>query len=145
MSDLANLSALNTDEAKQLRLYRMACGALGVVLAYNLVEAKTEDFITRVLGVLILFLAVLPSLDWIKSTDKRFPLIEVLLLTTANSYAIPILNGHEEAGGYPQSVIVFSAVVVIAFQIAIIATYRMTGGLPKITPPRLTSSVYATF
>ena len=116
------------------RLFRLGAIFVGALIAYYLVWAKTEDFVNRLQALVILFMGALPALLWAKSEQKRFPLIEVFFLTTVNSYALPLLNGHEDIKLYSVDTITTSAWIVIVFQAALFVTYQMVGGLPKRGP-----------
>ena len=113
------------------KLFRFGALAVSAVIAYYLLWAKTEDFVNRLQALTILFLGALPALLWAKSEQKRFPLIEVFFLTTINSYALPLLNGHADLKLYSTETITTSAWIVISFQSALLITYHIVGGTPK--------------
>lgn len=115
------------------RLFRVGSGLLVFVLLYYGHNAKTTDPVETVLGLLIIFLAALPSLLWAKQGDTRYPIFEIFLLTTANVYAIPLLNGHEMVRGFRDEIVTSSALAVVLYQVAAIVTYRSVRGLPKTT------------
>lgn len=115
------------------RLFRIGSGALVFILLYYGHNAKTTDPVETALGLLIIFLAVLPSLLWAKQGDTRYPIFEIFLLTTANVYAIPLLNGHEMVRGFREEIVTSSAFAIVLYQVAAIVTYRAVRGQAKTT------------
>ena len=115
------------------RLYRIGAVMLVVALLYYGHGAQTTDPIQTALGLLIIFLAALPSLLWAKQGDTRYPIFEIFLLTTANVYAIPLLNGHEMVRGFREDVVTSSALAIVLYQVTAILTYRTVRGQAKTT------------
>jgi hypothetical protein len=76
----------------------------------------------------ILFLAAVPSLLWAKRGRATLPVFEVLLLTTANVYALPLLNGHKELIFYSAEDITTAGWAVIAYQLAALGAYELVRG-----------------
>src|SRR4051812_10778167 len=74
------------------KLFSLALGALAVLGAYFAYTAKVADTAHLYLGLAILGLAGLPALQWAKRGDSGFPLMEAFMLTTANTYAVPLLT-----------------------------------------------------
>lgn len=105
-------------------------GMAAVIAAefYFAIVADVRAPIHLHLGMLMLFLAALPSLLWAKRGRASLPVFETLMLTTANAYAFPLLTGHQELLGYIPEDVTSAALAVIVFQIAAIATYEFTRG-----------------
>jgi hypothetical protein len=111
-------------------------GSLGValLLAYYAVTANTDDPIHLYQGLLLLFFAALPSLLWARRGGDQLPVFEVLMLTTANTYALPLLNGHAELRSYPPEIVTLAGFVALFFQVMIISTHAVVRGVPGRTP-----------
>lgn len=125
----ATASAPRSDKVSR-RLHLVASWAVAAALGYYFFYARTPDFLNKLQGLAMLFLAAWPALQWTKSATKRFPLVEVLLLTTANSYALPLLNGQHVAE-FDADAITTAAWVVLAFQVTVIGVYSTVGGRPQ--------------
>jgi hypothetical protein len=113
-----------------------AVGAAGAValLAYYAVTAEVQDPMHLYQGMLILFLAVLPSLLWARQGGEQLPTFEVLMLMTANAYAFPLLNGHVQLEHYDPDTITNTANLVLLYQIVAICAYTLVAGRPIKTP-----------
>lgn len=105
-------------------------GAAALVAAefYFAFVAEVRAPIHLQLGMVMLFLSALPSLLWAKRGRASLPVFETLMLTTANTYAIPLLTGHQELMTYIPEDITTAAYAVITFQIAAIVVYELTRG-----------------
>lgn len=115
------------------RLFLIGVAGAAVVLTYYSVAADVSDPFHLVQGMTILALAVLPSLLWARRGGLQLPAFEVLLLTTANAYALPLLNGHTQLQHYDNEHITETANVVIIYQVAAIAAYALMRGRPGKT------------
>lgn len=78
------------------------------------------------LGLFILFLAALPALLWAKRGRASLPAFETLMLTGANTYAFPLLTGHQEMLTYIPEDVTTAAWAVITFQVVAILVYEFT-------------------
>lgn len=105
-------------------------GVAGLIVAelYFAYVADVRAPIHLQLGLLILFLAGLPALLWAKRGRASLPVFETLMLTGANTYAIPLLTGHEEMLAYLPEDVTTAALAVIAFQIVAFLVYEFTPG-----------------
>lgn len=83
------------------------------------------------LGLLIIFFAFLPALRWAKEGRPSLPVFEVFMFTGANTYALPLLNGHRELLNYSDEDITTAALAVVFFQIIAFCTYEFTRGQAK--------------
>lgn len=111
-------------------------GVIGLLAieAYYAYTAEVRDPIHLQIALAMLFLAALPGLLWAKRGRASLPVFETLMLTTANAYALPLLNGHHELIFYRPEDITSAALAVLLFQIAAIASYEMTRGRPSLKP-----------
>jgi hypothetical protein len=106
---------------------------IGVLIcAYYGATASVADPMHLFEGMVILALAMLPGLLWAKGGGRQLPMFEVLMLTSASTYALPLLSGRESLRLYPSSLVTYAALTVIAFQ----ATAEMTYYSLKILPGR---------
>jgi hypothetical protein len=114
----------------------LVTGSLGLAAAigYFVFTAEVRDAAHLPIGLLILFFAGLPSLLWARAGRGNLPVFEVLMLTTANTYAFPLLNGHQELIFYAPEDITTAGLAVLTFQITAIATYQLIGGRPSSHP-----------
>ena len=110
-------------------------GLIGLALAtsYYAYTAKIEEAIHLYLGEMILIVAAIPCLLWARRKDSAFPVFEVFMLTCANTYAIPLLTGHQGLALYDDTVITRAAVTVLVFQAAAIITFIKVNARPKTT------------
>jgi hypothetical protein len=116
------------------QLFKVGAFGVAALLAYYAFTAQVDDPLLLYEGLAILFLAVLPSLLWARRGGDQLPVFEVLLLTTANAYALPVLNGHADLKVYPTDLISLCAGAVLLFQITAISTYLLIRGRPGRTP-----------
>jgi hypothetical protein len=107
---------------------------LAAVEAYYAFTAQVRDPIHLQLGMVMLLLAGLPCLLWAKRGRASLPIFETLMLTTANAYALPLLNGHHELIFYRPDDITSAAFAIVLFQLAALAAYEVTGGRPSLHP-----------
>lgn len=131
------------------RVFRTGLICLGLLAGYVGLNANVDSQVHLFLGLLILFLALLPFLLWLRSGGSRFPVIETMMALGANAYAIPLLNGHLLLVHFPVETITRAGLVVLSFQLAAFWTYRLVGGRPGRSPfwtepvvtPRLERSI----
>ncbi len=129
----------STANNREARLRGQKLFALGGVVAtalmvYYALTAAVDDSIHLSQGMAILFLAVLPSLLWARQGGTHLPAFEVLMLMTANTYALPLLNGHIELQHYDTSVITNTANLVLLYQVVAVFTYLSIKGRPIKSP-----------
>lgn len=108
-------------------------GVIGLVIAlcYYGYTAEVTDPAHLAYGLLIMFLAMLPSLRWALQSDYRFPVFEVFMLTGINTYAIPLLAGHQQLQFFEDQAISTAALGVLLYQITANLTYILVKGRPK--------------
>lgn len=120
-------AALET-QRRSRRLFGLGvCGLLGLV-AYYAFTSQIDDPIHLYLGLLMIVFAVLPSLLWARRGTMQLPVFEIFLLTTVNTYALPLLNDRADLRAYPSEVITSCALMVLLFQVTIICTYSGVRG-----------------
>ena len=66
--------------------------------------------------------------------DFRFPVFEVFMLTGINTYAIPLLSGHEQLALYSDDNITAAAFAILLYQTIANLVFAATRGLPKRSP-----------
>lgn len=116
------------------RLYSGGVFALIAAIAFFTLNSKNTEIVHLYLGLLMLIGAALPSLLWARRADFQFPVFEVFMLTGINTYAIPLLTGHEQLSRYPGDTVTSAAVAVVVFQIVANVVFATTKGLPKRSP-----------
>jgi hypothetical protein len=127
---VSNHPATSNDAQNRGRAFTVSAAALALLLGYLSFKAEVRTDVHLILGLLIALLATGPALAWVKKGKSSMPVFEVFMLTGLNSYAFPLLNGHESLLLYSDGDITTAALAVVFFQIAAIATYEATIGLP---------------
>jgi hypothetical protein len=117
--------------SKSLFAYGVAGIAAGTV--YYAYRAEVSDPFQLYLGIAMIILAVLPSLLWAKRARFGLPLFEVFMLTGINTYAIPLLSGHQALSAFKPDVITKAAIGVVLFQLIANFTFTFTKARPKRT------------
>jgi hypothetical protein len=115
-------------------LFFVCLGLVASACVYFGFTAEVSDPLHRYEGLVAFCLATLPGLLWAKAGGSRLPLFEVLMLTTANSYAMPILTGHEQLQIFSDELISDAGMAVILYQLVAIATYYSIKGHPGQGP-----------
>ncbi|MCR6657363.1 MAG: hypothetical protein NVV63_16485 [Opitutus sp.] len=115
-------------------LFRFAVAAVIAACTYYGVTAKTADPLHLYEGLLMLVLAAIPAIRWARNGGQQLPIFEVFMLTTANTYALPLLNGHESLRMYPPELISSAGFTVLLFQVVCILTFYGVRGRPGRTP-----------
>ena len=141
MSEPEVESALETPRAAVTRearlrgrkLFFLGAVAASGLLVYYAVTATVDDPLHLYQGMLMLFLALLPSLLWARQGGEQLPAFEVLMLMTANTYAFPLLNGHVQLEHYDSETIITTANVVLFYQLMAIGAHLMVRGRPVRT------------
>jgi hypothetical protein len=131
--EISGPRSANETARRARKLFGLGSISLTALLGYYAVNANVEDPVHLYQALAIIFLAVLPSLLWAKSGNPQLPVFEVLMLTTANTYALPLLNGHADLRSYAPEVITTAATTVLLFQVIAIGTYTVVRGEPRRT------------
>ncbi len=115
-------------------LFTFGVAGVAGAFAYYSYSAKTQDVLHLYLGLLMFVGAALPALLWARRGDQRFPVFEVFMLTGINTYAIPLLSGHEQLVLYSLDDVTSASLGVLLFQTVANTVYGLTRGHPKRTP-----------
>lgn len=115
------------------RLFQVGFLGVGLLLSYYAVTANVREPFHLTQGLLILFLAALPGLFWARRGAEDLPTFEVLLLTCANTYAFPLLNGHVQLQHYDTDTITTAANLVLLYQLLAITTHQLVSGRPSVS------------
>lgn len=138
MSEVSTTPAAEARDPTVSRNARLlfSAGVAGVIACcvYFAATAEVDDPLEIYQGVIIFILGTLPSLLWAKSGGKQLPVFEVLMLTTVNTFAIPMFSAHQQLRAYTADTVIGAGWGVMLYQIATLATYYWTGGRPGRTP-----------
>ena len=124
-------SALSDHQATLL--FRTGLIGTVILLAYFAVVARVEDPVHRYQGLAMIFLSLIPALLWARRPHTAFPMFQTFMMTGLNSFAIPLLSGHELLNRYPVESISAAAWGVILFQVCAVGAYRLTTARPRTT------------
>jgi hypothetical protein len=113
------------------RLFNFGLVSVAVLLGYFAYNGSVDDPLHLYLGLLMIIGATLPALLWARKNDQRFPVFEVMMLTGVNTYAIPLLSGHEQLQAYSASTITSSAIGIVLFQFVANSVYALSAGRPR--------------
>ena len=123
---LTSSPAHHSRNARLLLVFSAA--AIAAVCLYYGITAYARNPLHVYEGLLILILATLPALKWAKDGGRHLPLFEVLMLTTANTYALPILTGQPQLRLFSSDTLTSAAFAVIVYQLVAIGTYWFVRG-----------------
>jgi hypothetical protein len=112
------------------QLFLLGLGGLALALGYYGFTAKVSDPFHLYEGLLIFILAVLPSLLWARRGGKQLPVFEVQMITGVSTFALPLLNSHEQMSQYSAEVIGSAAQLILLYQVVAIGTHALIGGQP---------------
>jgi hypothetical protein len=107
--------------------------AFVAIEAYFAMTARVRTPEHLQLGLVMIFLAFLPAWRWAKRGKSTLPVFEVMLFITANTYAFPLLNGHEGLLRYPVEDVTAAALQVILFQITAIVIHALVPARPGVS------------
>jgi hypothetical protein len=120
--------------ARTRRMSTAVVVALVATLAYFFVTAEVRTPLHLQLGLVMIVLAFVPLWRWAKRGTTALPVFEVLLFTTANTYAFPLLGGHEALLPYPLDDVTLAAAQVILFQVTAILVHALVPARAGISP-----------
>lgn len=123
-------SRLIRERQQGQRLFNAGFVAVVAILIFYGSTSKLTEPLHLYLGVIMLALAVLPALLWARSSDRGLPTFEVLLLTTGNAYALPLLSAHVQLRAYDSETVTSAAIALIAYQLSAISVFLATKGNP---------------
>lgn len=126
----------NTSAARNRKRTLSNVAVLGLITfcAYFTATSVAPDPLHKILGNAIAVLATLPALFWIKRTRTSLPVFEVFMLTGLNTYAIPLLGGHEQLTRFDSETLTSAGFMVLAYQIAANITYFSISATSKRGP-----------
>jgi hypothetical protein len=121
-----NAATLPSPHAERARRMSLAVvTALVVTELYFFYNAAVRTPVHLQLGMLIILLAFLPAWRWAKKGRATLPVFEVLIFSTANTYAFPLLSGHEALLRYPVEDVTATALQVLLFQATAIVVHAI--------------------
>lgn len=82
----------------------------------------------------IFVLAALPAIRWALRSGEGYPAFQVLCLSLIPTEALPLLTKTAELQTFPSETVRTAALVVVAFQLALILTHANVSALPKRHP-----------
>jgi hypothetical protein len=124
----ALMGAANAQRGRTL--FNTGATLLALTLGYLGFTSNVEETLHLYLGLLIFILALLPGLLWARTGGGRFPVFETMMLLCANTYALPLLKGHELLATYPGAVITKAGMTVLLYQISAFVCYQFVSGPP---------------
>ena len=128
-----SLASAQSPAASAARTRNMTNAVVALLIAaeaYFFYTANVRSPIHLQLGLLMILLAFLPALQWARRGKTTLPVFEVLMFTTANTYAFPLLNGHEDLLRYSEDTLTSTAIQVVLFQLTAIVVYALTPTRP---------------
>jgi hypothetical protein len=129
---MTTAALLSPNAARSRRMSLAVVTALIAIEAYFFATATVRTPVHLQLGLVIILLAFIPVWRWAKQGKSSLPVFEVLLFTTANTYAFPLLNGHEGLLRYPVEDVTTAALQVILFQVSAILVHAIVPSRPGI-------------
>lgn len=109
---------------RDTQLYRL--GLLGLlalaIILWHQSPLEANDL--KAAGTAILVLAFIPILRWAKLNREWFPAFEIMLLTTAVFYAVPLLNGHPATLLMPHAILLQASLGILIYQGAAIIAFE---------------------
>ncbi len=122
------------------QLYRIGLGALVAASVGLVYKSSVADPLLLSIGVVSMFFAALPALNWARRGDLHFPVFEMFMLTSIPFYSVPLLAGHPEVLRFSDSATYQAGIALLLFQLAAGITFFSTRAGP-IRSRRLTVSL----
>ena len=113
------------------RLCTFVILAVAALMVFYALTTDIEDPLHLYQAMLIIVLATLPGILWAKGGGIRLPVFEVYALMPFNTYALPLLNGHNLLQTYPPEVVTTAAWTVLLFQVLLFITFIAVRGRPS--------------
>lgn len=107
-------------DAKLYRLGRLGLVALAIILW---IRSPLETIDLKTVGTAILVVAFVPILLWAKLQREWFPAFEIMMVTTAVFYAVPLLSGHPATLLMPHDILLRAGIGVLIYQGAAILAF----------------------
>ncbi len=118
---------------RRRRLFGLGVAGTAAVMAFYAYGAEVRDPLHILLGEAIILLSLLPALLWARRASFSLPLFETFMITGLNTYAIPLLGGHQALGQFEARHITTAAVGVIMFQVAALVAFSLVQARPQRT------------
>lgn len=131
---VADAAASARQRKQNQALFRVGLAGLTAFYVYFGLTTEVADPFHLYLGLAIAVLAVLPSLLWAKQARYNLPLFEVFMLTSINTYAIPLLSGHDELTRFDASTMTNAAWQVLCYLVVANITYFAVSARPRRGP-----------
>jgi hypothetical protein len=112
------------------RIYYYALGLTLATLVYFSLTHSELSPLNRGLGLGMLALCALPTLQWCRSRTKGIPVFAILGLANLAVYALPLLRNKEQVLQYQEETLTRSAFAVVLLQASMLATYHLTRARP---------------
>jgi hypothetical protein len=112
------------------RLHRLGLISLIVGCGWLYVQSPLKDPLLIGGGLAIVVLSAWPILEWARHHRSWFPVFEILMLTTINFYALPLLAGHPVVLAFSDAVTWQAAAGVLIFQSAAVAGFSLNRWRP---------------
>ncbi|HWA07875.1 MAG TPA: O-antigen polymerase [Opitutaceae bacterium] len=125
-----NSSATAAQQRRSRRLFGFGVVMLIALVSYYALTSQVEDPLHLYEGLGMVVLAVLPCLQWARRSGRhlQLPVFEIFVLTTINTYALPLLNDRADLRAYSPELVTQCGLVVLLFQVMIIATHSFIRG-----------------
>lgn len=109
------------DNRRLHQLLRLTVAAGGI---YLWLQSPLESMSIKVTGTAMFLLAFLPILRWAGQGRAWFPAFEIMMLTSAVFYAVPLLNGHPATLLMPHAILLQAGLGVLIYQGAAIIAFE---------------------
>lgn len=119
------------------RLFKIGLLLLTGVTIYYAFNANVRSTTHLALGLAVMVLSFVPALLWTQRSRPSLPVFEALLFTCFNTYALPLLNGHEDLLRYTEPEITRATLAVLLYQAAATFSY-------VLVPPSVASGRFWT-
>ncbi|MEO0055696.1 MAG: hypothetical protein RLZZ50_1643 [Verrucomicrobiota bacterium] len=128
------------DAKAAFRLYKGGILGLAGAIAFFIWRNGGDLSLSFLLGLVVLYLAALPALQWAKHGRDWFPAFEITMLTCMAFYAIPLLGGHRELEAYDSDAITEAAGLIVLYLAAANLGFNASRTAPR-APAWATSSL----
>lgn len=111
-----------------------ATGALVAVFVWINVTTPEVPAEFRIWSGIIFALAAVPAVRWSLHVGEGYPAFQVLCLSLIPTQALPLLTKTVELRQFSEDTIRQAALVVVLFQLSLIAVHSLTRALPRTSP-----------
>lgn len=124
----------NEEIRRSRKLFSLGFGAAAAGIFYYTYNAKVDDPLHLYLGQIIIILSILPGMLWARRAKFGLPVFETFMLTGLNTYAIPLLGGHQALSRFEARTVTMAALGVVIFQVSALLVFLLVRTRPKRTP-----------